>query len=275
MQRKAFTLIELLVVIAIIAILAAILFPVFAQAKVSAKNAVGISNVKQTGLAFYMYASDADDMTWIYQTDWHENYTPWPILAYPYTKNINILFDPAWNFDQPISPQDTWGTSTTANAWAYQIPMAMNLYGLSTDFAAGPRSMTSFQYPAERIAFAYGEDQYLTGSDNNQFSQFWFDGQKSSCPAVSQTPTEWWDDQSNQLSRAAINYHTNGIISTYVDGHAKKVPWQSVTTPQATFATEDQCQSTNFYGPDGQYGTADDPDTPLTRAWGRFWDGSY
>ncbi len=61
-MKKAFTLIELLVVIAIIAILAAILFPVFAQAKSAAKKAVSISNQKQLGLSLIMYADDADDM---------------------------------------------------------------------------------------------------------------------------------------------------------------------------------------------------------------------
>jgi prepilin-type N-terminal cleavage/methylation domain-containing protein len=60
--KRAFTLIELLVVIAIIAILAAILFPVFAQAKLAAKKTVAISNQKQLGLAILMYANDYDDM---------------------------------------------------------------------------------------------------------------------------------------------------------------------------------------------------------------------
>jgi prepilin-type N-terminal cleavage/methylation domain-containing protein len=59
--KRAFTLIELLVVIAIIAILAAILFPVFAQAKLAAKKTVSISNQKQLGLAILMYANDYDD----------------------------------------------------------------------------------------------------------------------------------------------------------------------------------------------------------------------
>lgn len=60
-MKKAFTLIELLVVIAIIAILAAILFPVFAQAKMAAKKASCLSNVKEVTLAGVMYAGDADD----------------------------------------------------------------------------------------------------------------------------------------------------------------------------------------------------------------------
>jgi prepilin-type N-terminal cleavage/methylation domain-containing protein len=60
--RKAFTLIELLVVIAIIAILAAILFPVFAQAKEAAKKTAALSNVKQTGTSFAIYLTDSDDV---------------------------------------------------------------------------------------------------------------------------------------------------------------------------------------------------------------------
>lgn len=61
-MKKAFTLIELLVVIAIIAILAAILFPVLAQARTAAKKSVAISNQKQIALGFVMYATDNDDM---------------------------------------------------------------------------------------------------------------------------------------------------------------------------------------------------------------------
>src|SRR5271155_1191375 len=62
MQRsKAFTLIELLVVIAIIAILAAILFPVFAQAKAAAKKTSCLSNLKQIGTSFFIYGNDYDD----------------------------------------------------------------------------------------------------------------------------------------------------------------------------------------------------------------------
>ena len=60
-MRRGFTLIELLVVIAIIAILAAILFPVFARAKTSARQTTSISNVRQISMALHMYMTDHND----------------------------------------------------------------------------------------------------------------------------------------------------------------------------------------------------------------------
>jgi prepilin-type N-terminal cleavage/methylation domain-containing protein len=77
MKKHAFTLIELLVVIAIIAILAAILFPVFAQAKESAKKANCLSNLRQIGMAFLMYANDSDDRYPDRQDLKAANYHPW------------------------------------------------------------------------------------------------------------------------------------------------------------------------------------------------------
>lgn len=97
-QRRAFTLIELLVVIAIIAILAAILFPVFAQAKLAAKKAASLSNTKQLGLGSIMYSADNDDM-FVAQGEpgpgngWGWNMT-WIMHTLPYMKNYGILLDP-------------------------------------------------------------------------------------------------------------------------------------------------------------------------------------
>lgn len=91
LAKKAFTLIELLVVIAIIAILAAILFPVFAQAKLAAKKTVSLSNLKQIGLATKMYENDYDDTVVMAQYCAVTNSAPslltWENLLYPYIKN--------------------------------------------------------------------------------------------------------------------------------------------------------------------------------------------
>ena len=91
-HRRAFTLIELLVVIAIIAILAAILFPVFAQAKASAKRTADISNVKNLGLAFQMYYADNDDILpptrqVVWDTMQRFQQTSWKDSVFPYVKN--------------------------------------------------------------------------------------------------------------------------------------------------------------------------------------------
>ena len=104
-MKKAFTLIELLVVIAIIAILAAILFPVFAQAKAAAKKSASVSNVKQICLASIMYAGDVDDHFvaegepnaangWGWQMTWFMH-------THPYMKNYGILKDPSDSHKSP------------------------------------------------------------------------------------------------------------------------------------------------------------------------------
>jgi prepilin-type N-terminal cleavage/methylation domain-containing protein/prepilin-type processing-associated H-X9-DG protein len=107
MQKKAFTLIELLVVIAIIAILASILFPVFAQAKLAAKKISSVSNIKQTALAVLMYNNDYDDMfpTGCGADWWYPTGGGWAWNTQPYIKSLTLLRDPT----DPLSTQN-WAT---------------------------------------------------------------------------------------------------------------------------------------------------------------------
>jgi prepilin-type N-terminal cleavage/methylation domain-containing protein len=113
-MKRAFTLIELLVVIAIIAILAAILFPVFAQAKAAAKKTQALSNVKQITLGSIMYSDDHDDTyalgcgyCWWYPSD-----GGWSWDTQPYIKNLPILKDPSDTIGTAL--YQTWMAQSTA-----------------------------------------------------------------------------------------------------------------------------------------------------------------
>ena len=96
-MRKAFTLIELLVVIAIIAILAAILFPVFAQAKLAAKKTADLSNTKQIGTGLQLYLADNDD---VFMPSNHRennsagNEVHWSWMLLPYLKSEQLFVSP-------------------------------------------------------------------------------------------------------------------------------------------------------------------------------------
>src|SRR5258706_7320512 len=92
-SRRAFTLIELLVVIAIIAILAAILFPVFAQAREKARATSCLSNLKQSGLAYAMYTQDYDETTPLQKSN-DPNGGYWYNLIQPYVKNWGLMLCP-------------------------------------------------------------------------------------------------------------------------------------------------------------------------------------
>lgn len=93
-RKRAFTLIELLVVIAIIAILAAILFPVFAQAKLAAKTAASLSNMKQIGIGNQLYYADYDDNRMGRQSDDPSLCASWKQISDSYRKSTDIFVDP-------------------------------------------------------------------------------------------------------------------------------------------------------------------------------------
>jgi prepilin-type N-terminal cleavage/methylation domain-containing protein/prepilin-type processing-associated H-X9-DG protein len=179
-NKSAFTLIELLVVIAIIAILAAILFPVFAQAKLAAKKTNDLSQLKQLGLASLMYANDYDDtaMSVPYAASWstscpgctwngptqtvnhggtlqYAQLGPWwSDRLMPYVKSRGL-------FANPVN-QDT-----LFNDIGYQLPGldAADSVTAITDIVKGnpiPANLLSQEY---RITYTYNE--FISHADNN------------------------------------------------------------------------------------------------------------
>jgi len=178
--KKAFTLIELLVVIAIIAILAAILFPVFAQAKVQAKGTASLSNNKQESLAAIMYSTDTDDiavldgvwkdpsapMTW-----GGDPYEAWTWLTLPYTKNSQIFVDP---LTSPVAvpagwPVNVWNTMV-GNEYGYNYTVFSPTFG-ATDVNGSwirvPISLTSVARPSDIVLFTEHETY-------NELGAYWY-----------------------------------------------------------------------------------------------------
>jgi prepilin-type N-terminal cleavage/methylation domain-containing protein len=147
-MKRAFTLIELLVVIAIIAILAAILFPVFARTKEAAKKTVSIAQMRQLAAAVMMYAGDFDDNlppASLRTVNWPtEEPTIWPAMVDPYIKNKALLT--AAGTDG--TPSYTWATRRTQSI-GYSDATGFDPNATATPGNAGPgtegfRSVASF-----------------------------------------------------------------------------------------------------------------------------------
>lgn len=144
-KTRGFTLIELLVVIAIIAILAAILFPVFAQAKQAAKKTVDLSNMKQIGLAFMMYANDYDDTAPFNRVVsqpsywWTANMLNWKDLTYPYIKNGGGRAGQIGTAFQVPEDGGIFQSPLSGNAWS-NAPVWWGMPGAGDDTTRWPRS---------------------------------------------------------------------------------------------------------------------------------------
>ena len=135
--RSGFTLIELLVVIAIIAILAAILFPVFARARENARRSSCQSNLKQIGLGWLQYAQDYDEKVIPGPTQSYSTgagaISQWPVLLDPYTKSLQILVCPS--------------KSNLSLGYTYNATAAGANVTSATDIgtnSGGPRSLAGF-----------------------------------------------------------------------------------------------------------------------------------
>ena len=224
MKRNAFTLIELLVVIAIIAILAAILFPVFAQAKDAAKKTQSINNLKQIGTSVQLYTTDSDDVlpqsAYLVFDQAQPKVASVYDLLYPYMKNVNILVSPA------DSPGQSWkkrvnalGLRNDIVEFASYVPnlglFGDNLCGFKPNYTPTVSS-TSLPTQVETIMF--------------------FDGYiKQGVPDL------------NYYTFLAQARHSDVVVMVFADTHSKPIKWSAVPNIARDFNTPTGSRAAKYY----------------------------
>jgi len=244
MVKRGFTLIELLVVIAIIAILAAILFPVFAQAREKARQTVCLSNTKQIGLGLTMYVNDYDEtfprmddciaprtLPWLPTAvgctgpyGQRINHYKWQYWIYPYVKNIDIFFCPSRQRDQTQWQQN--GEIFNGYALNLSVTGSTNTY---PNWASSGAFRNSF--------LGGGMAGVSTPAGTMLVMEHWFPGVWSYVTPGAQIQTAYPMATREVWQRAlklnnglgAVDKkaapHSDGFNLTYVDGHSK---WFSV-----------------------------------------------
>jgi prepilin-type N-terminal cleavage/methylation domain-containing protein/prepilin-type processing-associated H-X9-DG protein len=187
--RKGFTLIELLVVIAIIAILAAILFPVFARAREKARQTSCLSNAKQITLAVMQYTQDYDECLPFYQNEPNGiTNRMWYQVIYPYIMNEQVLRCPS-------SPSITVGYGWNIDCIGY---------GSSSGVRLPPVSLATLKYPSTTLLFA----------------------DKGGSTAGYYRPSRWIGNPSTygylyDTYEPQMKVHNGGPNVGFADGHAK------------------------------------------------------
>jgi prepilin-type N-terminal cleavage/methylation domain-containing protein/prepilin-type processing-associated H-X9-DG protein len=256
MNRRAFTLIELLVVIAIIAILAAILFPVFAQAKDAAKKTTSLSNLNQIGKASILYQSDNEDFMPLYvasycdsnriQNPLDPNDKPggstgigrrpmWQALLYPYTKSWDVYSSPA-DTAASTNPQVKFHNISYGYNYGYlsKLEVTADPSGCGQTQWFSGKSATSVARPAEIVAFGDGGGRSFTAAstlgsminppDGWPSTEYFYGpvevGWGKNCQnyfnAAQGNGTGKWADTDGNATR-----HAGGANYAFVDGHSK------------------------------------------------------
>jgi prepilin-type N-terminal cleavage/methylation domain-containing protein len=268
--RNGFTLIELLVVIAIIAILAAILFPVFAQARAKARQTSCLSNVKQIGLGMMMYTQDYDETLTVDAWDgWNKgsSYAACsrdnPLIRAeakidPYIKNSQIFACPSslisgvswdsgrgtcrwnsWGFpDFMCYPGDTSRGKPLSYGWNAWVFWGTDGSGVGNCKVA-PVSLAMIVAPAGKIMFGDGTHTQLY-VDRMTFTNY----TASSSPANASNAKVYWPFDAVGGSKEPIvpdkhTRHSLGQNFAFLDGHGKWIQYSNFTgKPGATVATQ-------------------------------------
>ena len=232
-SKRAFTLIELLVVIAIIAILAAILFPVFAQAKEAAKKTVCLSNNKQMGLGLYLYLNDYDDNLPMANYPNTPGNLPsefsyragrtafvawnWADIIQPYVKNYAMFKCPDDNSGPLVlngSPVPGYPLSYALNMYIY-----LGLGGFPAFKGAIGAPMSDITEPSSKLFIVESESKI---------------SQEVVLPASSK--------------RAGLDRHSGGANYVYCDTHAhyRRMPQDWTTIPDSTWMNPSVAQTTGY-----------------------------
>jgi len=281
-QPRGFTLIELLVVVAIIALLAAILFPVFSRARENARRASCMSNLKQFGLAIIQYTQDSDEQMPIVvsQTNTNatliadigvgqvynqQNHVGWVEGLYPYVKNVEI-------YDCPDDTFKNYGVAAQRGG---------SSYGMSRYLGWSPDHDPKISPGCPGIGGVYdwcGDDPYLvaaiqTPSLKIMMSEFAQTPTVNGRTSYSEIPPR---NPGGGYNYVSLNYTYGGLTATtnhldtgnflFVDGHVK-----SIHSPGSnSSAVVGEFDVTNQWIPTDVYPQASGPSNP-ERAWEEHW----